>query len=93
MAFEVLEKKDIEPVFNFMKIQAARIESLTFENFLLKESYMTTQQVLDYTGFAKDWLIARQEDIGYYQDGKEKRFKRADIDEYMNKHRIQRKIK
>lgn len=88
---ELLEKKDIEHVFQFIQTATKRIESLTMENLFLKEGYMTTQQVIEYTGYGLRWVESRQDRIGYSQDGKEKRFKRADVDAYMLKNKIQRK--
>jgi len=88
---ELIEKKDIEHVFEFIQKATARIETLTFENLILKEGYMTTQQVIEYTGYGIRWVESRQERIGYTQDGKEKRFKRADVDAYMLKNKVQRK--
>jgi hypothetical protein len=55
------------------------------------DKYLCVEEVTQYIGFGKTWLFERQEDIGYYQDGKDKRFKKTDIDAYMAKYFIKSK--
>lgn len=69
----------IDAVVNLANEQAAIPE---------EDRYMSVDEVCSYVGFGKNWLAERQHVIGYYQDGKDRRFKRKDIDAYMEKHRI-----
>lgn len=59
----------------------------------VEDNYLSIDEASQYLGFGKSWISERQEEIGYYQDGKDRRFKRADLDAYMANHFIKRKTK
>lgn len=55
--------------------------------------WMTIEEVAEFTGFGIDWVGARQYEIGYFNQGGGRRFRRADVDTYMQRHFIQTKQK
>ena len=74
------------------------IESKAYQNFMfkidtlfkaftkpIKEEYkwMSVEDVVNYTGFSKTWVVVLKYKIGCFEDGKDLRFKKANIDKYM----------
>lgn len=49
-----------------------------------KKPYLSAQEVMELTGFGKTWLNANKQDIGFSTVGGALRFKRKDVEEYMN---------
>lgn len=55
---------------------------------------MDINEVMEYTGFGKSWLMEHKNDIGYMQVGSSPlRFYKEDVDKYFLQHKIQRKHK
>jgi hypothetical protein len=48
-----------------------------------KKPYLTAHEVMDLTGFGKTWLNDNKQDIGYSMVGGCLRFKRKDLESYM----------
>ena len=49
-----------------------------------KKPYLTAQDVMELTGFGKTWVNDNKQDIGFSTVGGCLRFKRTDVEEYMN---------
>ena len=50
-----------------------------------KKPYLTGQDLQELTGFSKTWVNDNKQDIGYSIVGGCLRFKRSDVNEYMEK--------
>lgn len=48
-----------------------------------KKPYMTAQEVMDYTGFSRDWITDHKHDIGCSTRGGQLKFKRKDVEDFM----------
>jgi hypothetical protein len=53
------------------------------ELYEAKSPYLTVSQAMQITGFGKTWLMANKQDIGYSSVGGCIRFKRKDVEAYM----------
>jgi predicted DNA-binding transcriptional regulator AlpA len=49
-----------------------------------KKPYLTAQEVMELTGFSIDWVNDHKQDIGYSNIGRTIRFKRKDVEAYMD---------
>lgn len=49
-----------------------------------KKPYLTTQEVMELTGFSIDWVNDHKADIGFSNIGRTIRFKRKDVEAYMD---------
>jgi hypothetical protein len=81
-AFAALERK----MDNILNIYLE-----TLSNSLKENRLMSVSDVIQYTGFKSNWINERKADIGYFQDGKDLRFYKADVDAYFKKNFIKRK--
>lgn len=74
------------------------IESEAYKNLMFKidtlfkaltkpvkeeDKWLTMEEVMEYTGFKYSWIMTRRSRIGYFRDGNGLRFKKANIDKYM----------
>lgn len=48
-----------------------------------KKPYLSVQEVMELTGFSIDWVNDHKQDIGYSNIGRTIRFKRKDVEAYM----------
>jgi len=48
-----------------------------------KKPYLTVAEVAELTGFSKGWVNEHKSDIGFSSIGSSLRFKRKDVDEFM----------
>jgi hypothetical protein len=58
-----------------------------------KKPYLTAQDVMELTGFGKTWVTENKQDIGFTTVGGCLRFKRKDVEEYMNQNYFKAKKK
>jgi len=78
------------PAFKKLMDRLDRIEEATKKD---GDRWLSMKDAQDYTGFGKDWLNARKEEIGYFQDGcKDIRFYKSNIDKYFKAKTILRKV-
>lgn len=70
------------------KIDSMRdiLETLDQELKDTRKPYLTIQDVMQLTGFGIDWVNDHKGDIGYFNVGRSIRFKRKDVQEYMEGH-------
>lgn len=71
------------------------VNTLAAENKNLKsDRLMGINELMDYTGFGKTWLMQHKEEIGYVQIGSSPlKFRKENVDAFLDKHSIQRKVK
>jgi excisionase family DNA binding protein len=92
MEVQVFDSAVVKELTRKVDYFGSLIAQVLEENKSLKnDKWMSVSEVTEYTGFGYKWIEDRQQEIGYFQDGKDKRFKKADIDAYMKKYFIQRK--
>ena len=51
-----------------------------------KKPYLTAHDLMEITGFGKTWVNDNKQDIGFTTVGGCLRFKRKDVEEYMQQH-------
>jgi len=49
-----------------------------------KKPYLTAQELMEFTGFGKTWVNDNKQDIGFSIIGGCLRFKRKDVEDFMN---------
>jgi hypothetical protein len=54
--------------------------------------WMSVAEVMQFTGFSRQWLMMRKHDIGYFQDGKDLRFWKPDLIKFMELRSVKPKI-
>lgn len=47
------------------------------------DKWMSMEEVVEYTGFSRTWVMHRKNKIGCFSDGKGLRFKKSNVDKYM----------
>jgi hypothetical protein len=60
-----------------------RVEAMQNELIDKSKPYLTAQEVMEIAGFGKTWLNDNKQDIGYSMVGGCLRFKRKDLEAYM----------
>lgn len=60
-------------------------------NDAASDRWLSPKEAAEYVGFKPAWIKARSAKIGASQDGCGLRFKRSDIDKYMQKHSFKSK--
>lgn len=94
MAVEILTKDDLKEQRDFMMMQAARIEEQHKELLKLKDNrLMSVEDVIEYTGFSRTWVMEKKDEIGYCATGKDLRFYKDDVDAFFRRKFIQIKKK
>ena len=79
----IIETKTLEAlIYKVESLQQTVIQTIS-ELKDTKKPYLSAQEVMDITGFGKTWLMANKSDIGYSVVGGCLRFKRKDLEEYM----------
>lgn len=58
-----------------------------------KKPYMTSQELMELTGFTKTWVNDNKAKIGYSTIGTHLRFKRADVEAYIEQNYFKLKTK
>lgn len=48
-----------------------------------EDKWMTMEAVVSYLGFSRTWVMYRKNKIGCFSDGKGLRFKKSNVDRYM----------
>jgi hypothetical protein len=50
-----------------------------------KKDYLTVREVMEITGFTKQWVTNYKQNIGFTCVGSHLRFKRQDVEDFMNR--------
>ncbi|QNK61721.1 helix-turn-helix domain-containing protein [Pedobacter sp. PAMC26386] len=66
-----------------IEVMGIRFEQISKELNETKSPYMDTQAVMEYTGFKKTWVNDNKHKIGYRMVGGELRFKRKEVESFM----------
>lgn len=58
-----------------------------------KKPYMTAQEVMDFTGFSRDWITDHKHDIGCSVRSGQLKFRRKDVEEFMEEgyHKVRKR--
>jgi len=88
-----IEHKAYQQLIGSIEQISETLSAIKAENDLLKaDRYLTMKEIIEYTGHGVRWIETRREAIGYYQDGKEITMKKSDIDRYLAKHFVKRRL-
>ena len=49
-----------------------------------EDKWLTMEDVVSYVGFSRTWVMYRKNKIGCFKDGKDLRFKKSNVDKYMD---------
>lgn len=79
LIFEIMETRKLTQVM-FEKMSEAAADR-----------WLTPKEAGEYVGFKQTWIKARSSKIGAFQDGNGLRFKKSDIDAYMEKNSFKAK--
>lgn len=79
----VFETEAVLELLNQLKTMNVRIEEMYSELKDLKNTYLTTEDVMAFTKFGKKWVQDNKDRIGYTMIGGHCRFKRKDVIEFM----------
>lgn len=56
------------------------------------DRWMSVKEVMEYTGFGIDWVMARKQHFGFFQDGKDLKFWNPNVIKYMSLRSVEPKI-
>lgn len=59
---------------------------------LKNEKYWSVSDVMEFTGFSKDWVLARKEHFGFFQDGKDLKFYKPNVMRYLELRSVAPKV-
>ncbi|CAM4215420.1 Helix-turn-helix domain-containing protein [Pedobacter westerhofensis] len=79
----LVETKTLKDLVGSVAILAEMVNSTMSELKGAYKPYLTTEDVMEITGFGKSWVTANKQDIGFTTVGGCLRFKKEDVDEYM----------
>ena len=79
----VFETEAVYELISEMRSMRLRIEEMYFELKEAKKPYLTAKDLQELTGFSKTWINDNKQHIGYSLVGGQLRFKRSDVDAFM----------
>ena len=80
----LVETKTLQALIFSVEDMKMTVVSTLAELKEAKKPYLTAQDVMELTGFGKTWVNDNKQDIGFSMVGGCLRFKRKDVEEYMN---------
>ena len=66
-----------------IKTMGERVNQITSELKQAKKPYLTAQELMEFTGFGKTWVNDNKQLIGYTTVGGCLRFRRTDVENFM----------
>jgi hypothetical protein len=79
----LVETQTMQALIAEVKDMKAVVVTALAELASSKKPYLTAQEVMEITGFGHNWLHQHKQDIGYSTIGTSIRFKRKDVEAYM----------
>jgi predicted DNA-binding transcriptional regulator AlpA len=89
----LVETKTLQALIFSVEDMKMTVVSTLAELKEAKKPYLTAQDVMELTGFGKTWVNDNKQDIGFSMVGGCLRFKRKDVEEYMNQNYFKAKKK
>lgn len=80
----IIETATLERLINKLDNMESVFTSTIAQLKSTKKPYYTAQEVMEVTGFGKTWLNDNKQYIGFSNVGGCLRFKREDVEEFMN---------
>jgi hypothetical protein len=79
----IVETETLQSLINKFETLQTTVVNIAAELKDSRKPYLTAQEVMEITAFGKTWLNDNKQDIGYSMVGGELRFKRKDLESYM----------
>ncbi|MBB6109763.1 Helix-turn-helix domain-containing protein [Mucilaginibacter lappiensis] len=79
----LVETETLQALIGEVKGLRSVVMSTISELAEARKPYLTVNEAMEITGFGKTWLMANKQDIGYSSVGGCIRFKRKDVEAYM----------
>jgi predicted DNA-binding transcriptional regulator AlpA len=79
----IVETETLMQLVNTVESLKSTVIGMAAELKDTKKPYLSAQEVMAITGFGKTWLNDNKQDIGFSIVGGSLRFKRKDLEEYM----------
>jgi hypothetical protein len=79
----VVDNSLLRELISEIKITRDRVNKITEELKQAKKPYLSAQELMEFTGFGKTWVNDNKQLIGFTMAGGCLRFKRKDVEEFM----------
>ena len=83
----------LQNLISKIDLLSRQVNQIAKELKAAKKPYLTSAELMELTGFKKDWINDNKQDIGYSMVGGRLRFKREDVEEYMHRNYFKAKRK
>lgn len=83
-----IDSKILLQLMDKMEVLSQRVEDITNENKKLKNTYMSINDVVDFTGLSRSSINKFREKIGFTTSAGCIRFKRKDVEAFMEQNYI-----
>ena len=94
MELVTFESQTYQHLESMYKDAVAKLEKAADKIQLLQDDkLMGVDEAADYIGFGPKWVKERKEAIGFVDFGKDLKFKKSDLDAYIQAHHIKKKFK
>lgn len=79
----IVETHTLEALINEVRDMREFVKQTAAELSDTRKPYLSTQEVMQLTGFSLDWVNDHKSDIGFSNVGRTIRFKRKDVEAFM----------
>lgn len=79
----IVSTEILSSLISKIDMMGAQVEQITEELKQTKKPYLTAQEVMDITGFSRDWVTDHKHDIGCSTKGGKLIFKRKDLEAFI----------
>jgi len=83
-AVSIVNSELLNNLISKIDIMGAHVEQITEELKQTKKPYLTAQEVMEITGFSRDWVTDHKHDIGCSTKGGKLIFKRKDLEAFID---------
>lgn len=87
----IIDNQLIENLISKINSLDAYVNELKTEVEVKSKPYLSTQDIMELTGFSSKWVIDNKSKIGYTEIGSQLRFKRKDVEQFMEQNYIKPK--
>lgn len=87
----IIDNQLIENLISKINSLDAYVNELKTEVEVKSKPYLSTQDLMELTGFSSKWVIDNKSKIGYTEIGSQLRFKRKDVERFIEQNYIKPK--
>ncbi|MGV3684386.1 MAG: hypothetical protein ACO1NS_02085 [Daejeonella sp.] len=84
----VVESDTFQKMQSMFSVAMEAVKQLSSENFILKNRYLSAEEVGQLTGYHTKTIKIRKDEIGYITQGKDLKFKLDDVNTWMMRYYI-----